>query len=138
MMIIADPIWKTLPLRPEPRLCFVIMPFREKWSDYIYREYIKPSVESQGITVKRSDEMFGRNVLEDIWSAIYSSRMIVADISAPNENVFYELGVAHTLGKKTIILTQNIDRLPFDLRTQRIVVYSDDHPGYRRLKDELP
>jgi hypothetical protein len=73
------------------------MPFREKWSDYIYREYIKPVVESQGISVKRSDEMFGRNVLEDIWGAIYSCRIIVADISAPNENVFYELGIAHTL-----------------------------------------
>ncbi len=64
--------------------------------------------------------------------------MIVADISSPNENVFYELGIAHTLGKKTIILTQNIGRVPFDLRTQRIVVYSDDHPGYSRLKEELP
>ena len=137
-MIIADPIWKTPIFRVDPHLCFVIMPFREKWSDYIYREYIKPVVESQGISVKRSDEMFGRNVLEDIWGAIYSSRIIVADISAPNENVFYELGIAHTLGKKTIILTQNIERVPFDLRTQRIVVYSDDHPGYLKLSEQLP
>ena len=137
-MIIADPIWRNPPFRPDPRLCFVIMPFREKWSDYIYKEYIKPLVESQGITVKRSDEMFGQNVLEDIWGAIYSSRLVVADISAPNENVFYELGIAHTLGKKTIILTQNIERVPFDLRTQRIVVYSDDHPGYSKLSLLLP
>jgi hypothetical protein len=137
-MILVDPIWRTPLPRKDPRLCFVIMPFREKWSDYIYREYIKPIVESQGLVVKRSDKMFGRNVLDDIWSAIYSSRMIIADVSAPNENVFYELGVAHALGKKTIILSQNITRVPFDLRTQRIVLYSDDHPGYKKLKEEIP
>lgn len=137
-MIIADPIWKTQPPRKDPRLCFVIMPFGEKWSTYIYRDYIKPSVESQGLDVKRADDMFGRNVLEDIWSAIYSSRIVIADISVPNENVFYELGIAHALGKKTIILSQNINRIPFDIRTQRIILYSDDHPGYQKLKRELP
>src|ERR1017187_2550744 len=137
-MILAKPIWDTEKITRELTSAFVIMPFREKWSSYIYQDYIAPLLKAATLHPKRSDEMFGRNVLEDIWKGIYASRLVVADVSTPNENVFYELGIAHTLGKQTILITQNVERIPFDLRNQRMIVYSDDHPGYLKLKSELP
>jgi hypothetical protein len=114
------------------------MPFREKWSTYIYNDFIAKALQQCGLHAQRADEMFGRNVLQDIWRGIASARLVVADISVPNENVFYELGIAHTVGKPTILITQRIDRIPFDLRTERMIVYSDDHPGYQKLAAELP
>lgn len=137
-MIVARPIWDNEHVAKDPFSAFVIMPFREKWSSYIYSDYISLSLQAAGLAPMRADEMYGRNVLTDIWRGIYACRLVIADVSAPNENVFYELGIAHTLGKKTILLTQNTDRVPFDLRHQRMVVYTDDHPGYEVLKRELP
>jgi hypothetical protein len=114
------------------------MPFRPKWSDYIYNEFVKPASAKAGLVCQRADEMMGRNVLDDIWRAIYGCRLVIAEITEQNANVYYELGIAHTLGKNTILLTQNISTVPFDLRQQRIVEYTDDHPGYLKLQSELP
>ena len=137
-MIVANPIWEHSRLEKNPRLAFAIMPFRPKWSNYIYNELVKPIVVATGLICQRGDEMMGRNVLDDIWRAIYGCRLIIAEITEQNANVYYELGIAHTLGKKVIFLTQNIDTVPFDLRQQRIVEYTDDLPGYRKLQSELP
>lgn len=136
-MIVASPIWDHGRLDRNPRLAFAIMPFRPKWSIYVYNEFIKPVVAAAGLEAKRADEMTGRNVLQDIWKAIYTSRLVIAEISELNANVYYELGIAHTLGKKAILLTQNIDVVPFDLRQQRVIVYTDDFPGYKKLQVEL-
>jgi len=137
-MIVATPIWDQGQVQKDPRLAFIIMPFRSKWSNYIYNELLKPIISEKGLTAQRADEMMGRNVLQDIWKAIYAARLVIAEITEHNANVYYELGIAHTLGKKAVLLTQNIDAVPFDLRQQRIIVYTDDLPGYRKLQAELP
>jgi hypothetical protein len=51
--------------------------------------------------------------------------------------VFYELGIAHTLGKPTIMITQNIDDTPFDLRHLRTVTYENTPDGLNELKPHL-
>jgi hypothetical protein len=114
------------------------MPFRLKWSEYVYQELVKPIVTNAGLICQRADEMMGRNVLDDLWRAIYGCRLVIAEITEQNANVYYELGIAHTLGKNAILLTQNVSSVPFDLRQQRVVEYSDDLPGYRKLQAELP
>lgn len=137
-MFLARPIWDTQRVAPDPRLAFVLMPFTESWSSYIYRDFIQPLTRDCGLNCKRADELFGRNVLTDIWRAIASCRLVIADLTARNPNVFYELGIAHTLGKPAVLLTQSMDHVPFDLRVQRIIPYTDNQPGYSALRSELP
>jgi hypothetical protein len=137
-MIVASPIWDHGRIEKNPRLAFVIMPFRPKWSAYLYNELLKPAITGASLLPQRADEMMGRNVLLDLWRAIYGSRLVIAELTEQNANVYYELGIAHTLGKNTILLTQNVDSVPFDLRQQRLISYTDDLPGYRKLQAELP
>ena len=137
-MLIANPIFTDERVQPAYDTAFVIMPFQEKWSQYIYHEYISPAARDCGLKTIRANEMYGRNVLHDIWCGLSSCRLAIADLSASNVNVFYELGIAHTLGTPTVLLTQDASRIPFDLRTQRMIVYTDDHPGYKQLSKELP
>jgi hypothetical protein len=54
-----------------------------------------------------------------------------------NPNVFYELGLAHALNKEVILLTQDINDVPFDLRHFRIIVYQDSISGADKLKSTL-
>lgn len=64
------------------------------------------------------------NILRDIVIGIWSADVVIADLTGLNPNVFYELGLAHALNKKTIILTQAIDELPFDIKSYRAIGYS--------------
>jgi len=61
----------------------------------------------------------------------------MADVTGKNPNVFYELGIAHTVGKDAIILTQSEDDIPFDLRHLRHLTYVDNQEGWRALKANL-
>jgi len=136
-VIITSPIWEHRLIPRDARLVFVIMPFVSQWSAHVYQDVIVPAARSEGLASKRADEMMGRDVLQDIWHGIYSARLIVADLTGHNANVYYELGIAHTLGKKVILLTQDINTIPFDLRQQRIIPYVAEPEGYRLLVESL-
>jgi len=119
---------------------FVLMPFTESWSDYIWKDEIKTVVESipgHALVCKRADDLFGHDVMRDIYESIVSARVVIAEITGRNANVFYELGMAHTLGKEVILLTQNSEHIPFDLNRFRHCIYSNDGPGYRKLRSYL-
>jgi hypothetical protein len=86
----------------------------------VYEDHIKPTCASMGLTVRRADDFFtAHSVVQDIWQAIVSARFIVADCTNRIPNVSYEIGLAHTIGKPTILLTQKSEDVPFDLRHLR-------------------
>ncbi len=53
------------------------------------------------------------------------AKYIIADLTGRNPNVFYELGIAHALNKKSNPLTQDLTDVPFDLKHIRCIVYED-------------
>ena len=71
----------------------------------------------QGIRV--DDVWEDTTVIQDVFSLIYRSRIAIVDFTNQNPNVFYETGIAHTLGKLVVPLTQNENDVPFDLRHHR-------------------
>jgi hypothetical protein len=76
------------------------------------------------LCVRRADDFFtAGSLVQDVWAAIISARLIVADCTDRNPNVFYEIGLAHAIGQATILLTQRADDIPFDLRHLRYISY---------------
>lgn len=61
------------------------------------------------------------------------SRIVVCDCTGRNPNVFYEAGIAHTLGREVILITQNGHDIPFDLRHLRYIPYLDNVEGRAAL-----
>lgn len=119
----------------------VLMPFGESWSNRIWYNHLKPIVEELNIdpppTCIRASDFHGHDVLHDIYHMIETSHAIVADITKHNPNVFYELGIAHSLGKPVILLTQSVDYIPVDLQRFRFIIYEDNSDGYKLLKTGL-
>ena len=75
-----------------------------------------------------------QNILKDIIQPIFESAVLIADLTGLNSNVLYELGIAHALNKKTIIITQdNIEELPFDLKSYRVHSYSTHFKKFTEL-----
>jgi hypothetical protein len=116
---------------------FVLMPFKADMLP-VYEDHIKPTCASLGLTVRRADDFFtASRVVEDIWKAIVSARLIVADCTDRNPNVFYEIGLAHTIGKPTILLTQREEDIPFDLRHWRYIAYQLTPRGMKEFETKL-
>ncbi|MEA2175774.1 MAG: hypothetical protein QOD00_3366 [Blastocatellia bacterium] len=131
----AEPIWNTRNFKIDTTFCFVLMPFQERFF-CVYEEAILPALNSAGLRGIHAGEIFdNREIIEDIWESICTARLIIADVTGRNPNVFYELGVCHTLGKEVIVLTQNCNDVPFDIRHRRFLEY--DETKLHTLKTKL-
>lgn len=90
------------------------------------------------MSVSRADDYTSpSHITRDIIEMLCRSACVVADLTGGNANVFYELGVVHAMGDKTIMLAQDLDQLPFDLKSYRVLEYSPDEGGLTRLRADL-
>jgi hypothetical protein len=114
------------------------MPFGPPFDGY-YQKIIKPSAGKAGLDALRSDEIYStKAIIQDIWNKIWQARVIVADVTGKNPNVNYELGLCHALGIPTIIITRNIDDVPFDYRHRRCITYKFEDAGWEdKLRMDL-
>lgn len=118
-------------------MCLVIMPFSKEFKE-IYEYGIKPAVIEAGYHCVRVDELMGQiNITKAIIRSIFNADVIIADLTGNNANVFYELGVAHAISNKTIMLTQDIHNAPFDVKSYRIILYEQTLEGASFLKEKL-
>lgn len=102
---------------------FVLMPFSREFED-IYDLGIKSACMATGCYCERVDEqIFSEGILDRIYNQISKADLIIADMTGQNANVFYETGYAHALNKKVILLTQNANDIPFDLKHYPHIVY---------------
>ena len=119
--------------------CFVMMPFEAPLGGY-YDKIYKPAIEKAGLTPIRADtEIFGAGkIIDQIWSGINSARVLVAELTKRNPNVFYELGLAHALEKPVVLISSNEDDVPFDLQHIRVIYYDVNDPFWgSKLIDKI-
>lgn len=132
-----NPIFRGKSFKVDQKLSFVLMPFAEDFRP-IYNEIIKPVVEKFGLKCIRADDLYGsKAIIEDIWKLVNEAKIIIADVTGKNPNVFYEIGLAHAIGKEVIIISQTIEDIPFDLRHLRCFIYKDSVAGFRKLESQL-
>lgn len=106
-------------------LCFIMMPYGSGYDD-VYANLIKPVAEEFALEVVRADEIPSPGaIIEQIRAAIQQSRLCIADLSDRNPNVLYELGLAQSMGKPTVLLSRDLKSLPFDVASQRVIRYTD-------------
>ena len=115
---------------PPKKICFVIMPFsdtntctKDQWTE-IFETMIKPAVDESNVHYEwfRACLDIG-NIIKDILVNLNRADVVIADLTDRNPNVFYELGVRHALRNATVLITQNIDHVPFDLQHYALVKY---------------
>jgi hypothetical protein len=116
---------------------FVAMPFRDDLRP-IYDDHILKVSSELNLSCKRGDNFFTTNsIMHDVWSAIYHSQLCIVDCTGRNPNVFYELGIAHTIGRKSILIAQNIEDIPFDIRHLRTIIYEYTPRGVNEFEETL-
>ncbi|MCP1430790.1 hypothetical protein J3D45_003288 [Microbacterium foliorum] len=120
----------------DSKLVAVMMPFDPNF-DVVY-ETIALAVDDIGMKCVRVDNIWEHDhVMGDVLSLLWRARVVVADLTDRNPNVFYETGLAHALPRRTILLTQNPDDVPFDLRSIRYLRYGVGSKARKALREQL-
>lgn len=135
--IVCSPIFG-VPWQPSIKSdIFVIMPFL-KGLKPVYDDHIRSVAQKLNVTVARGDDFFtAKSVMSDIWNAMNACRLVIADCTGRNPNVFYEMGMAHTLGKPVILISQNKKDIPFDIQHIRYLIYKYTPRGMAEFEKNL-
>jgi hypothetical protein len=126
-------------VKPTDGNCFVMQPFAAPYGGY-YETLFKPAIEKAGLHPLRADaEIFGTGkIIDQIWRGISSAKVLLAELTTKNANVYYELGLAHALGKPVVLVAANESDVPFDLRHIRVVYYDREDPFWgSKLVDKI-
>ncbi|WP_395047330.1 hypothetical protein [Flavobacterium sp.] len=109
--------------------CFVMMPFAAPLGDY-YAKIYEPAIKKAGLNPIRADnDIFGTGkIVDQIWSGINSAKILIAELTGRNPNVYYELGLAHALKKPVVLISSNEEDVPFDLKHIRVIYYDKNDP----------
>ena len=114
----------------------VMMPFDPSY-DVVY-DAICAACGDHKLDAERVDKIFGPNVvMDDIFRIIVQSRFVISDLTKRNPNVLYETGIAHARNCDVIMIVQDENDIPFDLRHIRYVKYLPNSEGYRKLRVDL-
>jgi hypothetical protein len=121
----------------QSREAFVLIPFTQKFNK-VYGEVIAPICKGLGYEVNKADSTnTSQNILRDIIEGISNADLLIADLTNSNANVFYEAGVAHGLGIPTVLITQSIDSVPFDLQAYHMIEYSTEFHEIEDFESQL-
>ena len=116
---------------------FVLMPFAKQYRAF-YEDVIKKTIEDMNLTCKRADDFFQSTVImNDIMRCIIEAGTILADFSGRSPNVFFEVGIAHALGKNVILITQDLQDIPPKLQVIRCHIYKNDLSGAKEFPNIL-
>ena len=120
----------------EPALASAMMPFDAGFNE-VYAS-IQQAAAYAGLRCRRADDIWENAAIsQDVVALIDRSRIVVCDCTGRNPNVFYEAGIAHTLGREVILITQNEQDIPFDLRHLRYIRYLNNAEGRAALATAL-
>lgn len=120
----------------EATLASAMMPFDVAFNT-VY-DSIRQAADNVGLRCRRADDIWeNAAIIQDVVALIDRSRVVVCDCTGRNPNVFYEAGIAHTLGREVILITQSEHDIPFDLRHLRYVKYLNNAEGRAALVTAL-
>ena len=130
---------KVFTLGDEPvndSLVVVMMPFDARFNP-IYA-MLRAAAADAGMECQRADDIWVHDhIIQDVVSLISSASVVVCDLTGRNANVFYEMGIAHVLGKDVIMITQSAQDVPFDVAHIRHIRYLPNGEGLEQLRGEV-
>lgn len=124
-------------IKRQPPKAFVVMQFTPPYNE-LFSEVIAPVCQDLGLIAVRADETYGTGlIIADIVRDITEAKVIIAEITPANPNVYYEVGYAHALNKPTILIAEKPTQLPFDVSPFRVLFYENTIGGKTKIEAGL-
>lgn len=120
----------------EGDLVSVMMPFGKEFDPVLTA--LQEAAKGIGLRCVRADDIWEHHhVIQDIVDLIAKAKVVICDCTGKNPNVFYEIGIAHALGKDVILITQSKGDIPFDLQHHRHKNYLANTEGLADLSQAI-
>ena len=135
-MVVRPVIFKVPKGAVERDLVSVMRPFTSRFdcvSDAITEACARVGLRCRDANMEWEES----EIIQDIFSLLYRSRVVVCDFSGQNPNVFYEAGIAHTLGRAVVPIVSDGSDIPFDPSHHRYLAYKTDPDGLEELADGM-
>ena len=120
----------------ETDLVAVMMPFNAAFNA-VHKGIQRACAEANHKCLRVDDIWEESTVFQDIFNLIFRSQVVVVDFTGKNPNVMYETGIAHTLGKHVVPITQSLDDVPFDMSHHRVLKYLPNAEGIEAMVGRL-
>ena len=109
---------------------------KEEW-DGIYKYLFEKTIGTAGYACERSSPIKSGAIIKNIIQQLDTAEIVLADLTGSNANVFYELGIRHALRKRTIMVAQEGQDLPFDIGGYGVIFYSTDLLGAENFANKI-
>lgn len=117
-------------------LASLMMPFGKEFAPV--SAAVKAACATNGMRCLRADDIWEEStIVQDLFNLVFRSQVVVVDFTGKNANVMYETGIAHTLGKHVIPITQTLADVPSDMRHHRALTYLANNEGIAALEASL-
>lgn len=103
----------------------------------VYEQLVRPAVEALGIEMTPVEELDAEGAMHALVRRLLDSKVLVADLTGSDPWVMYALGAAHALNTPSVIVAQDLDDVPSDLRAYSPVIYSTRFDLAHRLSEDL-
>ena len=135
-MTITPKVFQVPDVAVNSKLVSVMIPYRAEFAAVM--DAIRGAAQDVDCECLRAKDFWEHSmVLQDVFSLIYRSQIVVCDFSGQNPNVFYEAGIAHTLGRDVIPIAQSDNDIPSDMKPFKYVTYLNNREGLRGLRQAL-
>ncbi len=130
------PIFGPTPPAMDGRSVLLLLPRQEGQKKST--EAIMNAVKANGlVAIEAEDIRKGKSAVREMWESLNRSGLVIADLAGPDAEVMYGLGIAHTVGKETILLLPQGSRYLTDIPKTHRVEYEDSDAGRARLTEQL-
>lgn len=120
----------------DEKLIFILTPFHERfYNDY---KIIQDVCSRNGYKAYRGDEnYFESDIFPEMLRLITKATLIIANVNGRNPNVMYELGIAHALDKPVLLISNEPESLPIDVKSKKFLIYNSSVNLGEQLYEEL-
>jgi len=123
-------------IKIEDNLIFMLTPFHGEYNEVYH--LTRDVCEGMGFRLLRGDEIYIENdIFSYIVSNIVKASVVIANIEGRNPNVYFELGIAQALGKRTILIAKGFDDVPFNIRNNRILLYDNARQYEKAIREYI-
>jgi MAP3K TRAFs-binding domain len=134
----TTPQFRQEPEMPARPICFMVMPYsikptqqldnpkapREVNFDLLWQKALRPAIECINYTPVRADQDLGALIIQEMIERLAISDLVIADVSIPNANVYYEIGIRHACQRVgCVMIAADWAKPLFDIQQMRQVRY---------------
>lgn len=135
-MLRTRPIFGSAPGSVSPEMALLLLPSPEKPDKN--SQAITEAAEAEGLTVALAEDIRkGKSAVREMWTMINEARIVMADLTGPDPGVMYGLGIAHTVGKETILICPKGSEYLAGIPNTHRIEYTDSDDGRMRLAQAL-